>query len=337
MVGRADERSGFDVFKANLFASPLVSREFIRMHEADDGKMVPGRLQILAESEDICSLRGKILHGGEDFLCFLPKTQHETRLCGDVWMHFLGAGQEFKRALVDGTFANLTIEAWNRFGVVIEYVRLDRKDNVQGIPIAAKIGNQDFDLASWNAVTNLFNRACEDAGTPIRLIITIDARDHSVTQLHARGCFSDTVRFFLIGRADGLSGRHRTKTASACANVSEDHERSRAMLPAFSHVGAAGGFADRMEIERPHDALEIVIFFATEEFDAKPVRARVSVRRRHKARSVVREDVKGRSHYSAQAAILRGMTSCVQNYAGFLAQRTVSEPHPVGYTLRQVT
>jgi len=40
------------------------------------------------------------------------------------------------------------------------------------------------------------------------------------------------------------------------------------VLPAFTHVGTAGRFAHGVELERTHDALEILVALATKKSDA---------------------------------------------------------------------
>ena len=79
-------------------------------------------------------------------------------------------------------------------------------------------------------------------------------------------------------------------------DVAQNHEGGGAVLPAFAHVGTAGAFADGVQIESAHGALEILVAFATEEFDAKPVRTRVSAGRWHQRRRGVGDDVEGRGH-----------------------------------------
>lgn len=225
-------------------------------------------------------MRGQILHGGDDFLLFLAEAQHHTGFGGNVGMRFLGAIQEFERALVEGALSDLAVEAGNGFGVVVENVWLDGEDEVEGVPIAAKIRDQNFHLAAGDASANFYYGAGEDVCAAIGLIIAIDAGDHGVTQSHAGRGFGYAGRFVFVGRANGLARRDSAESAGASADVSQDHEGGRAMFPAFAHVGAASGFTDGMEIEGAHDALEVVIFFAAKEFNAKPVRARVGIRQR---------------------------------------------------------
>ena len=51
-----------------------------------------------------------------------------------------------------------------------------------------------------------------------------------------------------------------------------------------------------MEIEGAHDALEVLIAFAAEEFDAEPVGARVGAGRGNQGWGNVSDDVEGRGH-----------------------------------------
>ena len=48
------------------------------------------------------------------------------------------------------------------------------------------------------------------------------------------------------------------------------------MFPAFAHVRAARAFADGVQIERAHDALQILIILAAEKSHAEPGWARMS-------------------------------------------------------------
>ena len=52
------------------------------------------------------------------------------------------------------------------------------------------------------------------------------------------------------------SVRHGAVCAGAGADVSEDHERGRAMVPAFPDVRTPGFFADRVKIELAHQPFE---------------------------------------------------------------------------------
>ncbi len=187
------------------------------------------------------------------------------------------------------------------------------RTDIEGVPVAAKIGDEHFHLAAGKPVANLLNGAGKDARAAIRLIVAIHAGDHGVTQAHARSSFRDAQRLVLIGRAGGLAGRHGAEATGARTNIAEDHEGGRAMFPALAHVRAARGFANGVEVEGAHDALQVVVAIAAEELHAQPVGPRMGVRRRHRGHVAVGDDVKGRGHgYEFEIHILRGMPGSVQ-------------------------
>ena len=209
---------------------------------------------------------------------FFAEAEHHSGFGRDVGMSLLGAAEKFKRALVERAFAHLAIQARHGFRVVIQHVGAHGEDGVERVPIAAKIGDQDFDFAAGNAAANFLDGAGENCGAAVGLVVAIDAGDDGVAQAHAGDGFGDTQWFVFIRRADRLARRNRAKSAGARADIAQNHESGGAVLPAFAHVGAARGFADGVKIERAHDALEVLVAFAAKEFDAQPVRARVSLR-----------------------------------------------------------
>jgi len=206
-------------------------------------------------------------------------------------MGLFGAAEQFEGTLVDGAFAHLAIETRHGFGVVVEDVGLYGEDGVERVPLAAKIGNENFNFAARNAAANFRDGAGEDGGAAVGLVIAIDAGDYGITKAHAGDRFGDAVRLLFIRRADRFAGRNGAEAAGTSANVAEDHKSRCAVFPAFTHVGAACGFADRVEIESAHDALEVLIAFAAEEADAKPVRARMIAGRSNGGRVGIGDDV----------------------------------------------
>src|SRR5260370_18705139 len=70
------------------------------------------------------------------------------------------------------------------------------------------------------------------------------------------------------------------------------------MLPALAHVRAARAFANRVQIERAHDAFHVLVALTTEKLDAQPIRPGMPARRRHWHGWSVRDNVKGVGHYT---------------------------------------
>src|SRR6266446_33228 len=241
------------------------------MNVANDGELFARGMERLPEREDVRSLCGQILHGGQHFGFFFAEAEHQPGFGRDVRVSLFGAMEKFQRTLVESAFAYLAVKAGHGFGVVIQHVGANGENAVQRVPVAAKIGDQDFDFASGNAAADFFDCTRKNFGAAIRLVVAIDAGDYGVAQAHAGDSFGDAKGFIFIGRADRFSGRNRAKTAGAGTDIAKNHESGGAVFPAFAHVGAAGAFADGVEIESTHGALQILIAFAAQEFDAEPV------------------------------------------------------------------
>ena len=71
------------------------------------------------------------------------------------------------------------------------------------------------------------------------------------------------------------------------------------MIPALAHVGAAGAFADRVQVQRAHDPLQFLIIFAAEEADLQPVGTRMRARRRNFAGRRIRKNIERSRHLGA--------------------------------------
>ena len=211
-------------------------------------------------------------------------------------MSLLRAMKQFERAFVDGALAYLAVKTRNGFRVVVEHIGADREDGVERVPIAPKVRDQDFDFTAGDAAADFLDGACENLRATIGLVIAIDAGDYSVAKAHAGNSFSDAKWLFFIGWADWLAGRYGAKPAGACADVAENHKGRSAVFPTFAHVGATSAFADGVQIERAHDALEILVAFTAKKFDTQPVRAWVHAGRRYARRRGVGDDVEGRGH-----------------------------------------
>jgi hypothetical protein len=227
---------------------------------------------------------------------FFAEAEHQAGFRGHVGMRLFCPAEKFERALIDGALAHLAVKAGHGFRIVIQHVGPDGKNRIECIPVASKIRNQDFHLAARNAAADFFDGARKNLGATVRLVVAVDAGNDGVAKAHAGDGFGNSDRLFFIRRTDRLAGGNGAEAAGARANIAKDHEGCGAVLPAFAHVGAAGAFAHGVKVEGAHDALEILVAFAAEKFDAKPVWARVGSGRRDEGRSSVGDDVKRGSH-----------------------------------------
>src|SRR5258707_9034436 len=162
-------------------------------------------------------------------------------------------------------------------------------------------------LFPYTTLFRSLNGSRKNVRAAIGLIVSIHAGDHGITQTHGGDRLGNAERLFLIRRSNWLARGHGTKAAGARTDVAQDHEGGGPVLPALAHVRAARRLANGVEIQRAHDALQVLITLATEEFNAKPVWPRVCVGRRQ-VRRAVGDDVKGRGHVAGPELIVYGKT-----------------------------
>jgi hypothetical protein len=150
----------------------------------------------------------------------------------------------------------LAIEPRHSLDVVIEHVGRAEHHGFQRGPVAAKIRNQNFDLQPGTRSRIAVMVRAKIADAAVGLIVAIHRGHHRIPQAHALDGARHAFGLVLIGRSDRLARRHRAEPARARADIAQDHEGGRAMLPALAHVRAARALADGVQIERAHDALQ---------------------------------------------------------------------------------
>src|SRR6266850_5766246 len=122
VVGKANERAGFDVLEAHGFTEDLIFGKFVGMNVSHDREMLSRGLQILPEREDVRALSGEVVQSGEHFVFFFAEAEHQARLGWYLGMRFFRTAEQLQRPLVHGAFTHLAIEARHRFRVVVENV-----------------------------------------------------------------------------------------------------------------------------------------------------------------------------------------------------------------------
>src|SRR5437773_7068424 len=66
-------------------------------------------------------------------------------------------------------------------------------------------------------------------------------------------------------------GSYIAETTTACTNISEYHECSRALAPAFSHIGTIAALTNRVQLMCVYEIAYVTVFFADGQFDAEPI------------------------------------------------------------------
>src|SRR5205085_491813 len=79
--------------------------------------------------------------------------------------------------------------------------------------------------------------------------VAVDGGDDDVFEFHEGGGLGDAAGFVEV-EDGGAAGGDVAEAAGAGADVAEDHEGGGAAAPAFAHVGAFGGLAGGMGLER---------------------------------------------------------------------------------------
>jgi len=114
----------------------------------------------------------------------------------------------------------------------------------------------------------------------VRQIVAIDRRDHHVGQTERLDGAADPRGFVWLG-GRGPAVRHRAIGARARADLTENHERGRAVMPALADVGAVRFLAHGVEAEIAHEAFEARVVRRSRRTHLEPVRFRRPVADRH--------------------------------------------------------
>src|SRR6185503_12478310 len=98
-------------------------------------------------------------------------------------------------------------------------------------------------------------RLGEDEGAEVGEVVAIDGGDHGVLELHLADRLSDSGWLLdIVFRWPAV--RDGAVRAVPRADVTQDHERGSAVLPALADVGAAGFLAHGVEVELAHQVLQ---------------------------------------------------------------------------------
>ncbi len=134
-----------------------------------------------------------------------------------------------------------------------------------------KIGHENLDGAVRESLFDLPDRLGEDVRAKVGKVVAIDRGDHGVAEIHFANRVSHARRLAdVVGRRPPVG--HGAVGAVSRADVAEDHERRRAVLPALADVWAMRFLADRVEVEVAHQLLELEISWPAGCADLEPRR-----------------------------------------------------------------
>ena len=115
------------------------------------------------------------------------------------------------------------------------------------------------------------NRVVPNDGTPIGQFISVNRCDHGMFHFHQMNGLRYALWLIPIYRQRSACC-NGTKSAAACANITENHEGCRTGSPAFAHIRAIATFTNRVEFVGVDQPTNVLVIFANGKFDTKPIR-----------------------------------------------------------------
>ena len=164
------------------------------------------------------------------------------------------------------------VQTAHRLQVVGEHVRLGLDHGGDRLPVALEVGRKHLDLAFRKGIADRSDRRRPDRGPAVREVVPRDAGEDHVVEPHLPDRFGDAARLVLVGGI-GLGRLDVAEPASAGALLAEDQEGGLPVLPALVDVRAPGLLAHRVEVEAPHDPLEVAVVRPERGLDLQPVRS----------------------------------------------------------------
>ncbi len=220
--------------------------------------MLAGRLQVLADGEEIHIGRAQVVHDLQDLLPLLAEADHQARLRDHGRIDLLHALQQAQRGEVARAGPDAQVKARHGLEVVVEDVGPRSHDRFDRARLAQEIGRQHLDRRLRRARADRADGLGEMLRTAILQIVTVDGGDDDVLEPEFRHGLGDVHRLLRIEGA-GKSRGDVAERAGARADLAHDHHGGVPALPAFADIGAGGLLAHRGELVLAQDRLGLVV------------------------------------------------------------------------------
>ena len=256
-IGAADEGSGEDHAEAEGETEVAPGVELFGTDVVGHGEVAAGGLEVLADGRDLGG--AFVVEVGEkfaDLVVALAESDHQAGFGEDRGAVLAGETEDTERLAVAGLRANARVEARDGFHIVVEDVGGSVEDRCDGVEVAAEVGCKDFDAGLGQGAANFAHGGGEVGGAAVGQVVAIDAGDDHVAEAHGGGDAGDVGGLVGVEGETGFCFGDGAEAAAASAEVAEDHEGRLAAVEALVDVGAAGGFADGVEVEAAQVALE---------------------------------------------------------------------------------
>jgi hypothetical protein len=149
--------------------------------------------------------------------------------------------------------ADSLVEAGNGFGVVVEDFGVGLQDDGESCPVAAHIGDEDFDRGFGGDGADGCDAFDELAGSAVGEVVAVDGGDDDVVEVEAADGFGEAIGFGGVERLGLFLEVDVAVGAGAGAGGSHDQEGGGANAEAFADVGAGCFFADGVECQVTED------------------------------------------------------------------------------------
>ena len=150
----------------------------------------------------------------------------------------LRESQHAQRTLIDRLGPYPSIEARDGLHIVVEDVGAGIENTRDGLLVAQEIRRKHFDSRFGQEPPHFFDCFREVHAAAIGQLVTVDACDDDVAQLHALCHFGD-VAWLRWVETFGSSLGYRAETATPRTDVSQNHERRGFATETFVNIGAA--------------------------------------------------------------------------------------------------
>ncbi|ODR96369.1 hypothetical protein AUC69_14435 [Methyloceanibacter superfactus] len=182
VIGGPGQRTGGDEEEAFLFAQALIVAELVRGDEAVDGRMLAGRLEILADGEEIDAGGSEIVHQRRDLVRRLAQTHHDAGLGEDARIAPLGVLQQRQRMGIVGSRPDAPVKRRHRLHIVIEHVGLRRDDDFQCAGFSQEVGGEHLDRRAGGPCPDGCDRLGEMRGAAVLEIVAVDRGDDNMIE-----------------------------------------------------------------------------------------------------------------------------------------------------------
>src|SRR6267143_49571 len=253
MIGAPDKGARFDVPESHLQSDFLQFSEFLRMHEPVNRQVFFRRLQVLAEREDDAILPAQVLEHTDDLVNSFANSQHQSRFRDESSPP--GPIEQREGPLVFGLGPDDGVQPRHRLHIVIQNVGQRIQNDVQRKFFAPEIRDQYLDPDPRVRRAHLTDRLRKYLGPSVVKLVSIHRCNHRMAQAQKADRPGDAGGFVGI-KFRRLSRLDRAEAATSRADIAEDHKRSRAVVPAFTRVGAAGFLAYGMKAVAVDDRLQ---------------------------------------------------------------------------------